>query len=129
MEGLPLKIVANALEHRLAQQPVVGDAAVLDFGEDARPDPCGFRLAYRFRQRRLPQDQRIEPLAHRAGDRLGVAAAHLAGIQEALAVAAADIQRRDLARLGAELLDERHDRKRIALDALELDPALLPSRA
>jgi hypothetical protein len=46
-----------------------------------------------------------------------------ASIEQLVPFSATHVERGDLARLGAELLDKGHDRKRIALAALHLDPA------
>jgi hypothetical protein len=53
-------------------------------------------------QRRALDDERVEPFADLAGDRLGVAAARLARVDEPIPVAAADIERRDPPRTRAE---------------------------
>jgi hypothetical protein len=71
------KIVAEALEYCLAQKAVVGNAAVFDFRLDDGLDPRRFRFLRRHRQRRAVDYERIEPFAHFARDRLGIAAARL----------------------------------------------------
>jgi hypothetical protein len=78
---------------------------------------------------RVFDDQRIECFAHLPGTRLGVAAAGLAGIDEPIPVPAADVERSDLARPCAELFDKRHNGKRLALGAFELQPNVLAARA
>ena len=65
-------------------------------------------------------DERIEPLAQIARRRLGLAAAHLTGREQPVPFTATYIQRGDPARLGAELLDEGHDREHTALAHLTL---------
>ena len=67
------------IEDRAARMPH-GDTAILDLGLDDRLDPGGFRFLDGNRQGRVPDDQRIEPFAHRAGNGLRVAAARLASI-------------------------------------------------
>jgi hypothetical protein len=123
------QIVAQALEHGLAQEAVIGDAAVLDLGEDIAPDPSGFRFLDRDGERRAFDDQWVEPLAHLARRRQGVAGARLTGVDEAITLAAAEVERGDAPGSCAELLHERHDGKGVALGAFELDPAFLPSGA
>jgi hypothetical protein len=116
-------ILPQPFEHGFAQQVVFRHRAVGHFGLDRRLHPGGFRLLDRPGQRRVLADERIEPLAQIARNRLGVAAAHLAGVEQPFAFTPTHIQRGDPARLGAELLDEGHDREGVALAALDLDPA------
>src|SRR6516225_2551735 len=120
------QVVAQALKDSLAQNALVGDAAVFDLRLDHRFDPRRFRLLDRHRQRRAFDDQRIEPFAHLARHRLGVAAARLASVYEPIPIAAADVKRGDLPGTRAELLDKRDDGESVALGAFELEPALLP---
>lgn len=122
------KIIAQTFEHGLAQKTVVGDAAVFDFRLDDRLHPCRFRLLDRDRERRTPNDQRIEPLAHLARNCLGVAAARLSRVDEAISLAAADVERSDLARARPEFLHKGDDRKGVGLRAFELEPGLLAAR-
>jgi hypothetical protein len=41
------KIVAQSLKHRCAQQAIIGDRAIFNFGVDLRIDPGRFRLVDR----------------------------------------------------------------------------------
>src|SRR5581483_3407891 len=113
----------------LAQKTVVGDPAVFDFRLDDWFDPCRFRLIHRDRERRAPNDQRIEPLAYLARNRLGVAAARLSRVDEAISLAAAAVERSDLARASPALHHKGDDRKGVGLRAFELEPGFLAARA
>ena len=57
------EVVAQPLEYRFAQQPVVGQRAIFDLDLDLRLDPCGLWLFNRHIERRLFADQRVEPFA------------------------------------------------------------------
>src|SRR5436305_9084964 len=124
-----LQIVAESLEHRFPQQAVVSERAVFHLDLEVRFNPGRLRLPDGYVERRGAADQRIEALAQFPRALFGVAAADLAGIEQLAALAPADIERGDLARVSAELFDKGYDRQRIALLALQLDPALLPAGA
>jgi hypothetical protein len=122
-----LLVLAHALEHGFPQQVVFRQCAVGDFGLDRRFYPGRFGLVDRLGERRVFADKWIEPLAEMAGFCFGEAAAHLAGVEQLVPFTATHVERGDPAWLRAKLLDEGDDWKRIALAALDLDPAFHPS--
>jgi hypothetical protein len=70
-------------------------------------------------------DQRVQLFAQFAGHRFGVSGANFARIQQALGLPTSDVEGGNLAWPCAQLLDKSHNRKGIALLALELDPEIL----
>jgi hypothetical protein len=84
-------IFAHSLEHGFAQQGMFRHGAVGDFGLDHRLDPGRLRLADRLRERGFLAYEWIEPLAQIARLRFGEAAAHLAGIEQPVALAATHV--------------------------------------
>jgi hypothetical protein len=100
------KIVAQPFEHRLAQKPVVGQR-VFDFGVHDRPDPGRLGFLDWHRKRRFPHDS-ASSLSRSSRATVSVlAGAGLAGVEHALAVAVADINRGDFAGAGAQLFPRR----------------------
>jgi hypothetical protein len=122
------EVVAQSLEGGLAHQAPVGQARIGDLGINPRPHPGRLRLVDRRRERRAALGVRNQGLAHLLGHGQAVAALHFSGIDQPVALAAADTERGDAARFGTELHNEGDDGKIVGALALRLAPALAPAR-
>jgi hypothetical protein len=127
--GRICSILAQPLEYGFAQQVVFRHRAVGDFGLAHRLHPGRLRLLHRLGKRGVFANERIEPLSQVTRHRFGVAAAHLTGVEQPVPLTATHIERGDSPRLRAELLDESHDRKCVAVAVFDFDPAFHPPGA
>lgn len=77
-----------------------GDVPVFDLGDQGRLDPARLRLPDRLRQLRLRGIDRIQPTAEVGRDFHREAGPHLAYVAQLLALALAEVERRDAAEGG-----------------------------